>query len=142
MSNRVLWTIDNEISGNRFERLCTDLLGREGFRDIVPIGGNYDRGRDAEIRRLKGIKSTGGITFFQYSLENDWRSKLERELKKVHKNEHEITFYVFVTSQRVTGDSRDKLAKSVKIYTIFLKRYFVENEVLFRNHIPPRMKFI
>lgn len=113
MINQVLWTLDNEMDGGRFERLCTDLLGREGYQDIVPIGGTYDRGRDAEICRWKGIKATGGVTFFQYSLEKDWRGKLDRELKKVYKNGHKINFYVFVTSQRVTGNNRDKLGKCV-----------------------------
>ncbi len=113
MFNRILWTLDNEMDGSRFERLCTDLLAREGFKDILPIGGTYDSGRDAEIRRWKGIKSTGGVTFFQYSLEKDWRNKLDRELKKVYGKGHKINFYVFLTSQRVTGESRDKLAKFV-----------------------------
>lgn len=113
MFNSVLWTLDNEMDGGRFERLCTDLLAREGYKDIVPIGGTYDRGRDAEVRRWKGIKATGGVTFFQYSLEKDWRGKLEKELKKVYKNGHIINFYVFITCQRVTGHSRDKLAEFV-----------------------------
>ena len=111
MYNLILWTIDNEMDGSRFERLCTDLLFREGFKDIIPIGGTHDGGRDAEIRRCKGIRSTGGVTFFQYSLEKNWRNKLERELKKVYAKGHEINFYVFVTSQRATGESRDKLAE-------------------------------
>ena len=101
------------MDGSRFERLCTDLLAREGFKDILPIGGTYDAGRDAEVRRWQGIKSTGGVTFFQYSLEKDWRNKLKRELKKVYEKRHIINFYVFLTSQRVTGESRDKLAEFV-----------------------------
>ena len=67
MFNQILWALDNEIDGTKFEQLCTDLLGREGYIDIIPIGGNYDGGRDAEIRRFLGIKSTGGTVFFQYS---------------------------------------------------------------------------
>jgi tetratricopeptide (TPR) repeat protein len=114
MFNSVLWTLDNEMDGGRFERLCTDLLAREGYKDIVPIGGTYDRGRDAEVRRWKGIKATGGVTFFQYSLEKNWRSKLKKELKKVYKNDHIINFYVFITCQRVTGHSRNEFAKFVE----------------------------
>lgn len=113
MYNQVLWTLDNETDDTVFERLCTDLLGREGYSDIVPIGGGHDRGRDAEIRHWKGIKQTGGITFFQYSLEDAWESKLKRELAKVKNNQHKIDYYVFVTSQKVTGEKRDKLAAAV-----------------------------
>lgn len=101
------------MDGSLFERLCTDLLAREGYREIVPIGGTYDGGRDAEIHRWKGIKETGGITFFQYSLENNWENKLKRELKKVKDNKHRIDFYVFVTSRKVTGNRRDKLRQMV-----------------------------
>jgi tetratricopeptide (TPR) repeat protein len=101
------------MDGGRFERLCTDLLGREGYRDIVPIGGTYDGGRDAEIRRFKGIRSTGGVVFFQYSLEENWEGKLKRELDKLRQRDQEINFYVFVTSRKVTGYKRDQLRKMV-----------------------------
>jgi tetratricopeptide (TPR) repeat protein len=114
MFNRVLWTLDNEMDGGTFERLCTDLLGREGYRDIIPLGGTYDGGRDAEIRRFRGVVDTGGITFFQYSLEKGWENKLTRELHKVEERGHQIDFYVFVTSQKVTGYKRDKLRKMVE----------------------------
>ena len=107
MYNRVLWTLDNETTGFDFERLCVDLLGREGYQDIVPVGGVHDRGRDAELRQWTGIKSTGGVTFFQFSLEDTWERKLSRELKKVRANGHDIDFYVFVTSRPVTGAKRE-----------------------------------
>lgn len=114
MFNQILWTLDNEIDGTKFEQLCTDLLGREGYIDIIPIGGNYDGGRDAEIRRFLGIKSTGGTVFFQYSLENKWEAKLKRELTKVKTNGHSIEFFVFVTTQKVTGRKRDSLRAEVR----------------------------
>jgi len=47
--NQVLWTLDNEIQPRDFERLCVDLLGREGYRHIEPNGGTKDNGKDAEI---------------------------------------------------------------------------------------------
>lgn len=114
MLNQVLWTLDNEMDGTRFERLCTDMLFREGYKDIIPIGGNYDRGRDAQIHRLKGIRTEGGKVFFQYTLEKKWDTKLRRELAKVRKNNHDIDFYVFVTSQKITGNQRDKLERWVR----------------------------
>lgn len=117
MHNRVLWTLDNETDPTTFERLCTDLMFREGYTDIIPVGGTNDRGRDAERRTWKGIKSTGGRTFFQYTLEKSWESKIEKELKKVHDNKHKIEFYVFLTTQSVTGNKRDKLREQVsKVY--------------------------
>jgi len=115
MINRVLWTLDSEIAPTTFERLCTDLMSREGFTDIIPVGGTHDRGRDAECCTWKGIKSTGGRTFFQYTLEKEWENKLNRELRKVHDNKHEIEFYAFLTTQSITGNKRDKLRKQVSI---------------------------
>jgi tetratricopeptide (TPR) repeat protein len=114
MHSKVLWVLDTEMDGTRFERLCTDLLAREGYSDIVPIGGSHDHGRDAELRQWKGVKSTGGTTFFQYSLEKAWEKKLTRELKKVQSNGHQIDLFVFVTSQRVTGHKRDVLSGNVQ----------------------------
>ena len=109
MYNKVLWTLDHEMDATQFERLCTDLLHREGYRDIVPVGGTHDRGRDAEIKQWEGTKLSGGVTFFGYSLEENWEGKLKRELSKVRDNGHKIDFYVFVTSRTVTGNKRDKL---------------------------------
>ncbi len=34
MASQVLWTIDNELDGASFERLCVDLLYRNGYCDI------------------------------------------------------------------------------------------------------------
>ncbi len=109
MINKILWTIDNELEGKVFERLCTDLLSREGYYDIIPLGGNYDNSRDAEIRKLKGKNEIDEITFFQYSLEKRWKLKLEKELAKAFKKHNTIHNYVFVTSSKVTGRNRDEL---------------------------------
>jgi tetratricopeptide (TPR) repeat protein len=129
MLTQVLWALDNDIDDRRFERLCTDLMGREGFRNIIPVGGTHDRGRDAEIYTHKGIDSQGEITFFQYSLEKSWENKLDRELKKVKANGHTIHHYVFVTTQTVTGHKRDALAKEARVQygwklTIFDREWF------------------
>ncbi len=31
MFNKILWTLDNEIDGTKFEQLCTDLLAQSGL---------------------------------------------------------------------------------------------------------------
>jgi len=109
MYNPILWTLDNQTNGDTFERLCVDLLSREGYSHIVPIGGVHDRGRDAEIREFATT-----VTFFQFSLEKGWLSKLRRELKKVRQNGHEVDTYIFVTSLNVTGRKRDSLRTEVQ----------------------------
>jgi hypothetical protein len=47
--------------------------------------------------------------FFQYSLEKKWESKLKREIQKVQTYDQQIGTFVFVTTQNVSGDKRDKL---------------------------------
>lgn len=114
MLNLVLWTIDNEIDPSKFERLCTDLMFREGYRNILPLGRTHDGGRDAEICLYKGSNNDKSKIFFQYSLEKEWERKLLRELKKVKEYNHEISAFVFITSQNVTGHKIDKLTCQVK----------------------------
>lgn len=115
--NQVLWTLDNETDSDAFERLCVDLLYRTGYSDIVPIGRKKDRGRDAEQDRRPVpifIAPSGEKTFFQFSLEDRWQGKLDRELDKVMRNSHDIDAFLFVTTASVTGTTRDKLAAQVK----------------------------
>jgi tetratricopeptide (TPR) repeat protein len=66
MLNQVLWTIDNELDGGSFERLCIDLLYRNGYKDIVPIEPQ-DGGRDAQEFPRQGRGRAGEAAFFQFS---------------------------------------------------------------------------
>lgn len=115
MYNQILWTLDNETDGKTFERLCTDLLTREGYADLIPIGDTHDRGRDAQIQNFLGLRGLDNenTTFFQYSLEEKWEAKLNKELEKVRRNNHQISNFVFVTRGKVTGNKRDKLERLV-----------------------------
>ncbi|HYH05715.1 MAG TPA: tetratricopeptide repeat protein [Thermoanaerobaculia bacterium] len=117
MLNKVLWTLDNETDGTAFERLCTDLLSRTGYADILPVGGKKDRGRDAETDRRQVpivLAPSGERTFFQFSLADRWEQKLKDELAKVKRNKHDIDAFLFVTTASVTGTTRDRLSKWVK----------------------------
>lgn len=40
--SQVLWALDQHISPRDFERLCVDLLSREEYWSIVPVGGMRD----------------------------------------------------------------------------------------------------
>lgn len=56
--NKTLWAVDNELDEAKFERLCVDLLHRQGFTDIVPIEPQ-DGGRDAEELPRRGSSREG-----------------------------------------------------------------------------------
>ena len=47
-----------------FESLCHDLMSREGYKSIQPLGGTGDKGRDA----IHFDKSTSISTVFAYSV--------------------------------------------------------------------------
>ena len=114
MLNRVLWVLDNETDFKTFERLCVDLLFRNGFRDIIPFGGIHDNGRDAEARGQEGHDEAGRVIFFQFSLQEDWKKKLRSELRKVAAAGHQIFRFVLVTTQEAHGRDIDRLKKQVK----------------------------
>src|SRR5258706_2741971 len=111
----VLWVLDsNEIDGKTFERLCIDLLGRDGYAKIIPVGDTRDHGRDAEMTFHSGGLESGSVVFFQFSREERWERKLQKEARKIAKYGHSISALVFVTSRIVTGEKRDKLKKAFK----------------------------
>lgn len=113
MASHVLWLLDNETDDHTFERLCTSLMYRWGYRKIVPIGRTADRGRDAEAEVALGEGRGAEKVFFQYTLERRWEPKIVKELGKVRRNGHLIDKYVFITRGSITGASRDKYTKSV-----------------------------
>lgn len=113
MKGQVLWAIDNQMESKAFERLCTDLLYRNGFKDIVPVEPQ-DGGRDAEEHPRRGRGRDGEAAFFQFSLEDDWKAKLRRDTKKLSEGEFSFQALVFVTSSKVRGVDRDALAKEIR----------------------------
>lgn len=106
MNNRILWGIDTELDPKNFERMCADILIQEGYRELIPLGGNYDNGRDAE-QRIYDKHNELRVTFFQFSLEKNWERKLIKELNKLEEKQHVIHEYIFVTSQSATGAKID-----------------------------------
>jgi tetratricopeptide (TPR) repeat protein len=112
--NQILWALDREIQPRDFERLCVDLLAREGYIHIEPVGGTKDQGRDAEIPFWKGESAGRAVLAFQFSLEKTWERKLINDAAKIAKNCPGAVGMVFVTSQPVTGAKRDKLCQDFR----------------------------
>ncbi len=82
MGSHVLWLLDNETDDRAFERLCTSLMYRWGYRKIIPIGRTSDRGRDAEAEIALGEGRNTERVFFQFTLERRWEPKLTKNLRK------------------------------------------------------------
>lgn len=113
MKSQVLWAIDNEIEPQAFERLCTDLLFRGGFKEIVPVEPQ-DGGRDAEEHARAGRGRDGEAAFFQFSMEKNWKKKLRGDANKLSDGGFKFQTLVFVTSSRARGVDRDALRKEIK----------------------------
>lgn len=113
-ADQILWTLDNSIAPAEFERLCTDLLSREGYRHIVPVGGTKDHGRDAEVSYFLGTSVGQRITAFQFSLHKQWEAKLIRDASTIAEHRSDVAALVFVTTQSVTGAKQDTLALEIR----------------------------
>jgi len=112
--NKVLYAIDNDTAPQEFERLCVDMLFREGYRHIVPGGRTNDLGRDAELRFWSGASANFNSIIFQFSLEERWERKLQSDAAKVAAQSSGVVSMVFVTSRHVTVAKRDQLKKEFR----------------------------
>lgn len=93
-----------------FESLCHDLMSREGYKSIQPLGGTSDKGRDA----LHFDKSTSISTVFAYSVRKDWEIKLEEDLQTVRRYAHECDQFVFVFTSPISATKFDEKKRAVK----------------------------
>lgn len=95
----------------QFERLCSDVMNQSGYRDIEPLGGSNDRGRDAlHISKTDAEHPT----IFAYSVRGDWRQKLLNEdCKRIAEEGHELDRVVFVCTASITSTQKDKIKDEV-----------------------------
>jgi len=108
MQEQVLWAIDHVLEGRQFEQLCVDLLYRNGYKDIVPIEPQ-DGGRDAEELPRKGRDRDGCPSYFQFSKEAGWKTKIRKDAAKLHRRGAAFTYLVFATSRKVRGVDIDQI---------------------------------
>lgn len=92
----------------QFERLCHDLMALEGYKDIEPLGGFSDKGRDA----IHVQNATN--TVFAYSVREDWKIKLIEDANKVRDHEHDCDELVFITTAEFSASARDQAVKNIK----------------------------
>lgn len=93
-----------------FESFCNDLMSREGYQSLQPLGGYKDKGRDA----IHFDTSSGIAAVLSYSVRDDWEDKLESDLKKIAKHGHDCQRFVFVTAAEPTASEFDRLRGDVK----------------------------
>ena len=92
-----------------FERLCHDLMAREGYSSIEPLGNFKDKGRDAI-----NVNESDKTTIFAYSVREDWRVKLTEDAEKVRKYQHTCNQFIFITTSKFTAGERDEAVAYIK----------------------------
>jgi len=126
------YDLENATDYLGFESFCHDLMSREGYKSIQPLGGNKDKGRDA----IHFDKSTSVSTVLAYSVRKDWKTKLNEDLGKVQKHGHECDKFVFVCTSPITATEFDDNKKAVKnAYGLDLDIFDLERiSILVDNH--------
>jgi len=110
-ADALVYCLEQLTDYDQFERLCHDLMALDGYRNIEPLGGSKDKGRDAiHIDRKNG----GKRTVFAYSVREDWRKKLGQDAQKIDKHKHKCDRFVFLCTARFTASERDEAAKFIR----------------------------
>jgi hypothetical protein len=97
-ADSIIYCLEHLTDYRQFERLCSDVMNQSGYRDIEPLGGTNDRGRDAlHVSRI----DPNDITIFAYSVRPDWQQKLLNEdCKRIQEEKHVLRRLVFAYRSR------------------------------------------
>lgn len=109
-ADRLIYCLEQLTDYDQFERLCHDLMALNGYRNIEPLGGSKDKGRDA----IHVDASNGTVTIFAYSVRDDWRDKLDEDSKKVHQHGHTCQRLAFLCTAAFTATERDKAVDHIR----------------------------
>jgi hypothetical protein len=119
----LIYCLEQLTDYDQFERLCHDMMALDGYRNIEPLGGSKDKGRDA----IHVDSSTGSVTLFAYSVREDWRTKLAEDSEKIRKHGHACDRLAFLCTATYSSTERDEaLAFINKTYGWPLELYGLE----------------
>lgn len=109
-ANITIYCLEKLTDYAEFERLCSDLMIREGFSNLEPLGNFKDKGRDA----IHIDEKQGTTTIFAYSVREDWQAKLFEDAAKVKKHGHKCDQLVFLTTANFSAGERDIAIARIK----------------------------
>ena len=96
---------------DQFERFCNDLMSAEGYKNLEPLGGRSDKGRDA-IRICR--TDPDDITIFAYSVREDWRRKLQQDADRINQVDHKLIRLVFCCTAHYNATERDEAIEFIQ----------------------------
>jgi hypothetical protein len=106
----IVYCLENLTDYAQFERLCSDVMNQSNFRDIEPLGGSSDRGRDALHVSRADPKD---VTIFAYSVRSDWRQKLKEDCERIQKEKHVLNRLIFACTAAILTTERDAAKQQV-----------------------------
>jgi len=137
--------------GNRFERFFQSFFPGLMGTDFIPLGGTKDGGADAFLD-LGIFEGKRAGTFYQASVEEGYRSKIRRtvkRLKELGRNPQQLTY---VTNQQVPHIDLEEETLSEELGIIVRirdRKYIVSNVnannqtiTAFNNHLLPLLSFL
>jgi len=102
------YLLDELSDPSAFENMCCEILLKEGYAGINPVGGPNDKGRDAEERLFQG-KLGPRMVLFQFTLEKAVRSKVLKTVRRVRESQLQVDQLVMMFNARVSPETRDSL---------------------------------
>ena len=115
-----LYALDNITDNRQFEKLCSDLLFREGFKNLKPHGGMHDRGIDALIY----VHESNSRVICQYSTQKTFEAKIKATLQKLIENGEQCDELHYVTNREVPySTARDLIGLASTQYGTKLEIY-------------------
>lgn len=125
----LLYSLNRENGGFRFEALATDLLHATYAHNIVPATGPVgpgDRGEDGRthasylhdssdmFRIWRTPHQAPDHTFFAFSIDVDWKKKVLSDVEKIVSNRLGAERIVFVTNQLIPTRDRQDTQRAVE----------------------------
>ena len=115
-----LYALDTITDNWQFEKLCNDLLFREGFKNLKPHGGMHDRGIDALIH----VHESNSRIICQYSTQKTFAPKIKGTLQKLQENGEQCDELHYVTNREVPySTARDLISFASTQYGTKLEIY-------------------
>jgi hypothetical protein len=101
----IVYCLQQVTDYDQFERLCSDMMSAEGYKNLEPLGGRGDKGRDAlSISK----ENPYNITIFAYSVREDWRKKLKQDADRIKEVGHKCDSLVFCCTAHFNATERDE----------------------------------